>query len=70
MSAILGALSGIAGGLTEVGSVLASVLSHVISIARQVLEHLINIINRIITWVGEHPEATFLMLANLMIWAS
>ncbi len=51
-------------------SVLASVFTQLISIVRSILRWALRQAERLIAWAGEHPLASLLLTANIMIWVS
>ncbi len=51
-------------------SVLASVFTQMVSIVRTIVNYVLRISSQIIAWAGEHPLASLLLVANIMIWVS
>jgi hypothetical protein len=54
----------------EARSVLGSLVTQMISIARDIIRWLMNIAGTIMSWSGEHPLATIMLVCNVAIWLS
>jgi len=54
----------------EVRSLMATVVGQMIAIVRTIISYLMDTVNRVTAWIGEHPLATLLMIANICIWVS
>ncbi len=51
-------------------SVLASMFTQMVSIVRTIVNWALKVASQIVAWSGEHPLATLLLVANMMIWVS
>jgi len=54
----------------EARSFLATIVANIISLIRTLMIYVSEIARKIITWIGEHPLATLLMVVNVSIWVS
>ena len=54
----------------EARSLMATVVGQIIAIVRTIVTYVMEAVDRITSWIGEHPLATLLMIANICIWVS
>jgi len=54
----------------EAKSLMATVVGQIIAIVRVIVTYVMETMDRIASWIGEHPLATLLMIANICIWVS
>jgi hypothetical protein len=52
----------------EARSVLGSLITQLISIVRTILNFALKIARQVITYASEHPLAMLLLISNIMIW--
>ena len=63
-------VTGVSGAEEEARSAIATVLAQVITFVRQIFAYIMEYMKRFLEWSGEHPLASTLLLANIMIWIS
>jgi hypothetical protein len=51
-------------------SALGSLITRLIAIVQQIIRWVASVASKLIEWAGEHPLATILLVANLVIWVS
>jgi len=54
----------------EARSTVASLITQIINTIRTILAYAMEVMRRFMQWVGEHPLATVLTVANICIWVS
>jgi len=71
MSQVMPLLStGVSGAEEEARSTIATVIAQVITIVRQIIAYVMEYMRKFLEWSGEHPLASTLLLANMVIWMS
>jgi flagellar biosynthesis/type III secretory pathway protein FliH len=51
-------------------SILGSLVNRFIAIVHRIVDEILKVTRQIITYASEHPLATVLLTANIMIWVS
>jgi len=54
----------------EARSMMATVVGQILAIVRTIVTYVMEVVDKITAWIGEHPLATLLMVANICIWVS
>ena len=62
--------TGVMGAEEEARSVIGTVLAQAITLIRNVVSYIMEYVRRFLSWVGEHPLAATLLIANMAIWVS
>ena len=62
--------TGVSGAEEEARSTIATVLAQIITIVRQIIAYVMEYMRKFLEWSGEHPLASTLLLANMVIWMS
>jgi len=57
-------------GQEEARSVLATLIGQILSMVKAIVMWMFDTFKSIMAWSGEHPEAFFLIMGNLVIWFS
>jgi len=62
--------TGVMGAEEEARSVIGTVLAQAITLVRNVVSYVLEYVRKFLAWVGEHPLAATLLIANMAIWIS
>lgn len=54
----------------EARSIVGSLIAHIINTVRTLIAYAMEVVRRFMQWAGEHPLASVLMIANVVIWVS
>lgn len=54
----------------EANSAIATTIGQVMAIVRTVIKAVLRYMEKIVTWIGEHPKAASMFFMNLLIWFS
>jgi len=54
-------------GLSELRSVLGSVVGNIIAVIRTIVTYMLRLAERVVHWAGEHPMAFTMVAVNLII---
>jgi len=63
-------VTGVSGAEEEARSTIATVLAQTITLIRQIIAYIMEYMRKFLEWSGDHPLASTLLLANIMVWVS